>query len=122
MIDPASFENCRLWGGFNLTKVELTPSAMVDALEREAIAQTRIVGMNFSLQIRSGLTEYELSVTFYHEVLEEEAVASSDPPASVIDFNEADFERTAYAMHDRFGAASPENLSRMLQFHGFREK
>jgi hypothetical protein len=62
-----------------------------------------------------------LSVTFYHEVLEAATVACSAPPASVIDFNEADFERTAYAMHEKFGPASPENLSRMLQFHGFRE-
>lgn len=46
-------------------------------------------------------------------------MASADAPASVSDFNEADFERTAYAMHDELGEASPENLNRMLQLHGF---
>ncbi len=47
---------------------------------------------------------------------------SSGPPASVLDFNEADFERAACAMHDELGEASPENLSRMLQLHGFGEE
>ena len=56
--------------------------------------------------------ERELSVTLYHEILEATAAASADPPASVMDFNEADFERTAYAMPDELGEASPENLNR----------
>lgn len=51
--------------------------------------------------------ERELSVMLYHEILEAAAVASADPPASVMNFNEADFERTAYAMHDELGGASP---------------
>lgn len=51
-------------------------------------------------------------MTLYHEILEATAAASADPPASVMDFNEADFERTAYAMPDELGEASPENLNR----------
>ncbi len=39
-----------------------------------------------------------------------------------MDFNEADFERTACAMHDEPGEASAENLNRMLQIHGFHEE
>ena len=71
---------------------------------------------------RAGLDERELSVTLYHEILEAAAAASADPPASVMDFNKADFERTAYAMHNELGEASPENLNRMLQLHGFGEE
>ena len=122
MIDAATFKNTRLRGGFVIVGVEFTDEPMLDALGREAIAKTGIVGKKFDLLIRAGLDERELSVTLYHEILEAAAVASSDPPASVLDFNEADFERTAYAMHGELGNASPENLNRMLQLHGFGEE
>ncbi len=38
-------------------------------------------------------------------------VACFDPPASVTEFNEGDFERAGYEAHDQLGAASPENLT-----------
>ena len=44
------------------------------------------------------------------------------PAEAVIDFTEADFERAAYEMHKTLGEASPANLNRMLQLHGFREE
>ena len=122
MIDAATFKNTQLRGGFVILTVGFTDEPMVDALGREAIAKTGIVGMTFDLLIRAGLDERELSVTLYHEILEAAAVASPHPPDSVIDFNEADFERTAYAMHNELGGASPENLNRMLQLHGFGEE
>ena len=122
MIDAATFKDTRLRGGLVIASVEFTDEPMLDALGREAMAKTGIVGMRFDLLIRAGLDERELSVTLYHEILEPAAVASADAPASVMDFNEADFERTAYAMHDELGAASSENLNRMLQLHGFGEE
>jgi hypothetical protein len=66
-----------------------------------------------------GLTEEEISVTIYHEILEAATVASIDPPKAVRGFNEGDFERAAYQAHEQFGQVSPENLDRMLQFYGF---
>ena len=54
MIDPSSFKNIRLRGGFVLTDIQFTNAPMVDALEREAVAQTRIVGWGFHLLIRAG--------------------------------------------------------------------
>ncbi len=75
--------------------------------------------MEFRLLIRSSLNDEELSVTLYHEILEAAAVASSHPPDSVTNFTEADFELAARTTHDSLGEASPENLNRMLQFHGF---
>ena len=122
MIDAATFKNTRLRGGFVIVGVEFTDEPMVDALGREAVAKTGIVGMKFDLLIRAGLDERELSVTLYHEILEAAAVASANAPTSVMDFNEADFERTAHAMHDELGEALPENLNRMLQLHGFGEE
>ena len=122
MIDAATFKNARLRGGFVIVGVEFTDEPMVDALGREAVAKTGIVGMKIDLLIRASLDERELSVTLYHEILEAAAVASAAAPARVMDFNEADFERTAYAMHDELGEASPDNLSRMLQLHGFGEE
>ena len=122
MIDLASYTDVQLWSGFIITEVQLTREPIVDALGREAIAQTRCIGKNLRPFIRFGMSEQELSVTLYHEILEAATVASSHPPASVLDFNEADFERAGYAMHEKFGEASPENLNRMLQFYGFREQ
>ena len=78
--------------------------------------------MRFDVLIQPGLDDRELSVTLDHEILEAVAVACADPPASVMDFNEADFERAGYAMPAELGAASPENLNRMLQLHGFRQE
>lgn len=93
MIDPASFKNARLHGGFVITEVRFSREPFEDALGRAAIAQTRTLGKNFQLLIRSGLNERELSVTLYHEILEAATVALSHPAPSVLDFNEGDFER-----------------------------
>jgi len=121
VLDAASFKNIRLRGGFLVTEIRFTREPLVDALGREAAAQTRIVGREFRLLIRAGLSDRELSVTLYHEILEAAAVASLEPPVSVLDFNEGDFEQTAQRMHDELGEATPEKLDAMLQSFGFRE-
>jgi hypothetical protein len=120
MIDINQFKNRRLHGGFLIKGIELTDDPIVDAIGREAIAQTSAIAREFQLFIRSGLSEEELSITLYHEILEAASVALADPPASVIDFNEADFERAARDAHGRWGNASPANLNLLLQFHGFQ--
>jgi hypothetical protein len=120
VIDIGQFKNFRLHGGFVIKNVELTDAPIVDAIGREAIAQTRAIAREFRLRIRSGLNEEELSVTFYHEILEAASVALANPPARVMDFNEADFEQAARDAHKRWGNASPDNLNLLLQFHGFR--
>ena len=122
MIDINSFKNLRLLSGFVIVEIEFTPEPLVDALGRDAIAQTRIVGREFHLLIRSDLPEEELSVTLYHEVLEAASVGSANPPASVMDFNEGDFEQAARAAHARWGSASAHNLNRLLQFYKFGEE
>jgi len=121
MTDPKLFEHLGLRGGFTIVRIEFGAEPLVDALGREAIARTRIIGTNFEVLIRSGLSDEEFSVTIYHEILEAATVTSANPPVSVIDFNEGDFERAAYAAHERFGAVSVENLNRMLQSYGFQE-
>ncbi len=122
MIDVAAFKNLRLRGGFVITNIEFTNTPMLDALEREALAQTRIVGQKFHLIISGALNEREVSISLYHEILEAATVASQRPPQSVMEFNEGDFENAAQAAHAEFGNASPENLNRMLQSYGFREE
>ncbi|MCX6905347.1 MAG: hypothetical protein NTW03_18085 [Verrucomicrobia bacterium] len=119
MVDPQSFLKLALPGGFVIVGLELTDEPMVDALGREAVAQTRITGREFRLRIRSGLAGDELSITLYHEILEAATVASLAPPASLAEFNEAAFERAALEAHQRWGDASPANVDRLLQFHGF---
>ena len=122
MIDPTSFKNVRLRGGFVITDIQFTAAPMVDALEREAVAQTRITGREFRLLIQAGLSERELSISLYHEVLEAATVGSWPPPDSVLEFNEGNFEQAAQAAHEKWGDATPENLNRMLQSYGFREE
>lgn len=119
MVDLSSLKNARLCGDFMIDEVELTAEPIVDAIGREAVARTRIVGEHFHLLIRSGLGEREMSITLYHEILEAASVASLRPPAAVCDFNEADFERAAHKMHEELGMASAGTLNRMLQSFGF---
>ena len=95
---------------------------IVDAIGREAVAQTSAIAGNFRLLIRGGLSEEELSITLYHEILEAASVALAEPPASVMDFNKLDFERAARQAPGRWGNTSPANLNLLLQFHGFRGK
>ena len=120
MIDIDSFLNQRLGGVFFIAEIQLTQEPLEDALGREAVAQTRILGREFRVVIRSGLPDEELSITLYHEILEAATVASSHPPESVLDLNEAGFEAAARRAHQAWGQASVENLNCMLQFYGFR--
>lgn len=122
MIDIRSFSGARLAGGFVITNIRLSDERLVDAIGREALAQTIITGARFNLVLWAGMDEGEHSVAIYHEILEAAAVASASPPASVADFNEGDFERAAREMHDRFGTATPEKLNQMLQQFGFTER
>ena len=122
MIDAASFRNVRLNGGFVIAEVQFTREPLVDALGREAAAQTRIVGKEIRLLIRASLDEQESSITLYHEILEAASVASVHPPSSVAEFNAGDFERTARDMHEKLGEVTPEKLNDMLQSFGFREE
>jgi hypothetical protein len=119
MIDLALFTNLRLRGGFVVVAVELAQTPFQDALGRDAVAQTRVIGSEFHLTLRSGLSKDELSVSLYHEVLEAATIASASPPHRVLEFNESDFERAARDAHTRWGLASPENLDRLLQFYDF---
>ena len=119
VIDIRQFKNLRLHGGFIIKDIGLTGEPIVDAIGREAVAQTSGIAREFRLLIRAGLSEPELSITLYHEILEAASVAIASPPATVMDFNEADFERAAREAHERWGNASPANLNLLLQFHGF---
>jgi hypothetical protein len=113
------FAGAQIRGGFEIVRLDVADTPLVDALGREAIARTHIIAKQFFVIIRPGLTEEEISVTIYHEILAAATVASIDPPKAVRGFNEGDFERAAYQAHEQFGQVSPENLDRMLQFYGF---
>jgi len=93
----------------------------MDAIGREAVAQTRAIARELRLLIRAGLSEEELSITLYHEILEAASVAIANPPAGVMDFNEADFEQAARDAHERWGNASPASLNLLCNFMDFEE-
>jgi hypothetical protein len=114
------FADAPLRGGFIIVRVEPATEPLIDPVGREAIARTQVVARKLVITIQPGLSDKEWSVTMYHEVLEALTVAYDDPPESVLEFNEGDFERAGYEAHERFGPASPENLNRMLQSYGFR--
>ena len=119
MIDLSALQNLRLRGDFTIVRLELTNEPIADAIGREARARTRIVGRGFDLLIRAGLSQLELSVTLYHEILEAAKAAIENPPAAIRELNEGDFDRAAYQAHEQFGEVSPQNLDRMLQLYGW---
>lgn len=121
MIEARHFVGQRLHGGFIIERISFTATPLRDALEREALAQTTIIGKQFRILIQAGMSDAELSATLYHEILEAAALAALNPPEAIMDFNEGTFERAALEAHTRWGTVSPTNLNRMLQFHGFDE-
>jgi hypothetical protein len=120
MIDLNALSGAHLLGGFVIVSVSVTAEPFLDSLGRPVIAQTRIAGRKFHITLLYSADDKECSVSTYHEVLEAMTVASENPPSSVIDFNEADFERAGYQAYEQFGAVTPESLNRMLQFYGFQ--
>ena len=119
MLDLAPFQNLPLRGGFFLVDVRLTAQPLLDPIERAASALTIIRDLRFHIFLRADLDERELSVSLYHEVLEAAPVAAQSPPASVLEFNEGDFENSARAAHAQWGVAAPESLNEMLAEFGF---
>jgi len=120
MIDPNAFSGARLLGGYIIVEISITTVPILDPLGRRVVAQTRIRGREFHITLLHAADDKELSVSIYHEILEAMTVAAESPPATVIDLNEADFERAGYQAHEQFGPVSPESLNRMLQFYGFQ--
>ena len=119
MLDLSPFQNLPLRGGFLLVEVILTAKPLLDPIERAASAQTLIRGNRFHILLRADLDETEISISLYHESLEAATVAAIQPPKSVIDFNEGDFEREARRAHSRYGVVTPRTLNVMLAEFGF---
>lgn len=119
MVDFEAFSALRLRGGVILVRVALARAQMVDAIGRPALARTVIVGPRLYIQLSETMSDEEISVSLYHEVLEGAMMAAERAPSPIEDFNEADFEAAAWRMHHRFGPATPETLNRMLEKFGF---
>jgi hypothetical protein len=121
VLNLAPFRNIPLCGGFSIVEVRLTSQSLLDPLGRPAAAQTLIRGNQFHIVLREGMDEEELSVSLYHEILEAATVAAENPPESVMEFNEGDFEEFARSAHERYGIASPTSLNEMLENFGFED-
>ena len=121
MLDLTPMQNLVLKGGFLIAEIRLTSQFLLDPLGRPATAQTLIRGSRFYISLRRDLSETELSVSLYHEVLEAATVAADNPPQSVMEFNEGDFELAAQSAHARLGVASAESLNQMLVEFGFQD-
>jgi hypothetical protein len=114
-------QNLVLHGGFFVAEIRLTSQFLQDPLGRPATAQTVIRGARFYVSLRDDLSDTELSVSLYHEILEAATVAAEHPPESVMEFNEGDFERAAVLAHTRLGVASAERLNEMLAEFGSQD-
>ena len=66
------------------------------------------------------MDEAEVSISLYHEILEAATVAAQNPPESVVEFNEGDFESAARSAHAQYGIVSPRTLNEMLAKFGFK--
>jgi len=119
VLDLAAFRDTPLRGGFSIVEVRLPSQSLLDPLGRPAAAQTLIRGNEFHIVLREGMNEEELSISLYHEVLEAATVAAENPPESVMEFNEGDFEEAARSAHAEYGIASRKSLNEMLEKFGF---
>ena len=121
VLDLTAFNHVTLRGGFSIAEIRLTSQSLFDPLGRPAAAQTLIRGSQFHIVLREGMAQEELSVSLYHEVLEAATVAAENPPESVMEFNEGDFEESARSAHAEYGIASPTSLNEMLARFGFED-
>jgi len=122
MVDPGRFSNLALPNGIRLTRVVETDVAMIDPMGRTALAKTAITGREMIILLVAGLDEREKSISLYHEILEGLTVAVRNPPQTVTDFVESDFEAAAITAHERFGFADPEKVIMFLRIYGFGAK
>lgn len=88
-------------------------------MDGRRLPRHELLAGSFRLTIALDLSDDELSITLYHEILEAATVACDHPPVSVSDLNEAGFEAAAHRAYETWGEASVENLNHMLQFYGF---
>ncbi len=119
VLDLTAFKSLSLRGGFLIVEVRLTSQSLWDPLGRPAVAQTLIRGKQLHVLLRDGMADAESSVSLYHEILEAATLAAENPPQSVVEFNEGDFENSARLAHARYGTVSPESLNQMLARFGF---
>src|SRR5712691_559956 len=71
VIDCEAFRNCQLRGNFLIVELGIAHEPLLDPIGRQAIAQTAIIGHEFHISLRSGLSDEEVSVTLYHEISHE---------------------------------------------------
>ena len=121
VLDLAAFENLYLCGGFLLMEARRTHQFLLDPIGRPAATQTLIPDRCLYIRLRDDMGDKELSISLYHEVLEAATVAAENPPESVMEFNEGDFEKAARAAQEQYGIASPRTLNEMLAEFGFKE-
>lgn len=121
VLDLKAFNNVPLRGGFLIVEVRITAQSLLDPLGRPATAQTLIRGNKFQILLREGLDKKEVSISLYHEILEAATVATEDPPESVMELNEGDFENAARSAHEQYGSVSPRTLNEMLAKFGFED-
>ncbi len=119
-MNPSEFNNLFLVTGHTIISLELSNEPITDARGNEALGWTQTIGREMRIQILAELDEKEISVTLYHEVLEAVLLSCRHPPNSMVKFCESDFDLTAYAMYEKIGAATPNNINHMLQILGFR--
>jgi len=120
-MNLSAFEGLELPGQFFLQGIHLTSADLVDPIGRPALAKSVIQGTTIAIFLTPQSKEEE-SISIYHEVLEALTVAFDSPPESVLEMNEADFEHAAWAAHQNFGFASPENVINFITAYGFHEK
>jgi hypothetical protein len=120
MFEPDNFRRLHLIDDLRIAQVVVVDGSIDDLFGQPALGRTRVAGRQLHIEISSGLSEDEKSVTLYHEVLEALTVIARHVPELLMNFGEQDFEREGYRAFDRFGAATPATLESVLQFYGFK--
>jgi hypothetical protein len=118
-VNFVDFENLEFPSGHFIESIRLVEAKMLDPIGRPALAKSIIEGKRIRIEISDQLDSREIAVSIYHEVLEALTVAVDAPPQSVMELNEAGFEKEACEAYDVFGSPTPEIVLSWIKSKGF---
>ncbi len=113
------FDNLEFPSGHFIESIRLVEAKMLDPIGRPALARSIIEGKRIRIEISDQLNNREVAISIYHEILEALTVAVDAPPQSVMELNEAGFEKEACEAYDIYGSPTPERVLIWIKSKGF---
>jgi hypothetical protein len=118
-VNLTAFDNLEFPSGHFIESIRLVEAKMLDPIGRPALAKSIIEGKRIRIEISDQLDSREVAVSIYHEVLEALTVAVDTPPQSVLELNEAGFEKEAHEAYAIYDSPTPERVLSWIKSKGF---